>query len=96
MARLTGWAAKCSEEGVRGGAGVVAKAGLAVKCAAKEAVFYDAGMVITTLSSVKSTVKDRILVCLRFAATTGSVETCSVTDAVVKVVKAYRNPSRVL
>ena len=52
-------------------------AGSAAKCIAKEAVPHDTGMVITTLSSVNSIVKE--FVCFRFAATAGSVETCSVT-----------------
>ena len=80
VAAMTGWGAKCSEEvGAHDDVGFVTKAGSATKCTAKEAVFYNTGMEITTLSSVNSTIKVIILVCLRFAATTYSLETCSVT-----------------
>ena len=80
VAAITGWAAKCSEEeGALDGAGVVTTAGSAAKCTAKGAVPHDTGMVITTLFSVNTIVKECFLVCFRFAATAGSVDTCSVT-----------------
>ena len=65
VAAISSWAAKFSEEvGVIDGAGVVTTAGSAAKCTAKEAVFfYGTGMVITTLSSLNSIVKERVLVC---------------------------------
>ena len=74
VAAMTGWAAKCSEEeGALDSVGVVTTAGSAAKCIAKEAMLYDTGMEITTPSLVNFTVKVLILVCLRCAATTGSV-----------------------
>ena len=80
VAAMTGWAATCAgEEGALGNFGVVTTTGSAAKCTAKQDVLYGTGMEITTLSSVNSTVQVLILVCLRFATTTGSVETCSVT-----------------
>ena len=80
VAAMTGWAAKCSEEeGALDSVGVVTTTWSTAKCTAKDAVLYDTGMEITTLSSVNSIVKGLIIVCLRFAATTGLVETCSVT-----------------
>jgi hypothetical protein len=49
----------------------VTKAGSAARFIAKEVVFYDTGMEITTLYSVNATVQALIFVPFRFAATFG-------------------------